>query len=88
VHDIDVIFIEETDSIVNLLGVKGLGEIGLVGVAPAIANAVFHATGSASATCRSPWIRCCEKVVEVCRSPAASLTYRRIPLRALVLTLK
>jgi xanthine dehydrogenase YagR molybdenum-binding subunit len=45
VHDIDVIFIEETDSIVNPLGVKGLGEIGLVGVAAAIANAVFHATG-------------------------------------------
>ncbi|AEI80816.1 hypothetical protein CNE_2c18600 [Cupriavidus necator N-1] len=29
----------------NELGVKGLGEIALVGVAPAVANAVFHATG-------------------------------------------
>ncbi len=29
----------------NPLGVKGLGEIGLVGVAAALANAVFHATG-------------------------------------------
>jgi xanthine dehydrogenase YagR molybdenum-binding subunit len=45
VHDIDVIFVDENDSIVNPLGVKGLGEIGLVGVAAAIANAVFHATG-------------------------------------------
>jgi xanthine dehydrogenase YagR molybdenum-binding subunit len=45
VHDIDVIFVEEHDSIVNPLGVKGLGEIGIVGVAAAIANAVFHATG-------------------------------------------
>jgi xanthine dehydrogenase YagR molybdenum-binding subunit len=45
VHDIDVIFIDEHDSIVNPLGVKGLGEIGIVGVAAAIANAVFHATG-------------------------------------------
>jgi xanthine dehydrogenase YagR molybdenum-binding subunit len=45
VRDIDVIFVEEHDSIVNPLGVKGLGEIGLVGVAAAIANAVFHATG-------------------------------------------
>jgi xanthine dehydrogenase YagR molybdenum-binding subunit len=45
VHDIDVIFVEENDSIVNPLGVKGLGEIGVVGVAAAIANAVFHATG-------------------------------------------
>ena len=45
VPDIDVIFVEENDSIVNPLGVKGLGEIGAVGVAAAIANAVFHATG-------------------------------------------
>src|SRR5205823_14344088 len=45
VHDIDVIFVEEKDDIVNLLGAKGLGEIGVVGVAAAIANAVYHATG-------------------------------------------
>ena len=38
-------FIEEDDPHVNPLGVKGLGEIALVGMAPAIANAVFHATG-------------------------------------------
>jgi xanthine dehydrogenase YagR molybdenum-binding subunit len=45
IHEIDVIFVEENDSIVNPLGAKGLGEIGIVGVAAAIANAVFHATG-------------------------------------------
>ncbi len=45
VHDIDVIFVEERDEVVNPLGAKGLGEIGVVGVAAAIANAVFHATG-------------------------------------------
>jgi len=45
VHDIDVLFVEERDSIVNPLGVKGLGEIGIVGTAAAIGNAVFHATG-------------------------------------------
>ncbi|QRK07648.1 xanthine dehydrogenase family protein molybdopterin-binding subunit [Archangium violaceum] len=45
VQDIDVIFVEEDDSIVNPLGAKGLGEIGIVGVAAAIANAIFHATG-------------------------------------------
>jgi xanthine dehydrogenase YagR molybdenum-binding subunit len=33
------------DPHVNPLGVKGLGEIALIGTAPAIANAVFHATG-------------------------------------------
>ena len=38
-------FVEEADPHVNPLGVKGLGEIALVGMAPAIANAVFHATG-------------------------------------------
>lgn len=39
-------FVEEEDPHVNVLGVKGLGEIALVGIAPAIANAVFHATGT------------------------------------------
>jgi xanthine dehydrogenase YagR molybdenum-binding subunit len=45
VHEVDVIFVEEHDEIVNPLGVKGVGEIGLVGVGAAIANAVYHATG-------------------------------------------
>jgi xanthine dehydrogenase YagR molybdenum-binding subunit len=45
VHDIKVIFVEEPDEIINPLGIKGLGEIGIVGVAAAIANAVYHATG-------------------------------------------
>ena len=45
VHDIKVIFVDEPDDTVNPLGIKGLGEIGIVGVAAAIANAVYHATG-------------------------------------------
>jgi xanthine dehydrogenase YagR molybdenum-binding subunit len=45
VHDIDVIFVDERDDIVNPLGVKGVGEIGIVGTAAAIANAIHHATG-------------------------------------------
>ena len=45
IHDLDVIFVEEHDSIINPLGIKGVGEIGLVAVPAAIANAVFHATG-------------------------------------------
>ena len=44
VHDIKVIFIDESDDS-NPLGIKGVGEIGIVGVAAAIANAVYHATG-------------------------------------------
>lgn len=45
INDIEVIFVEEDDDVVSPIGVKGLGEIGLVGVAAAIANAVYHATG-------------------------------------------
>jgi len=45
IHDIDVIFVEEDDRIVSRLGAKGVGEIGLVGVSAAVANAIFHATG-------------------------------------------
>lgn len=45
IHDMDVIFVDEKDDIVNELGTKGVGEIGLVGMPPAIANAVYHATG-------------------------------------------
>ncbi len=45
VHDIQVIFVDEPDDIINPLGIKGVGEIGIVGVAAAIANAVYHATG-------------------------------------------
>ncbi|SFV16566.1 xanthine dehydrogenase YagR molybdenum-binding subunit [Methylobacterium sp. 174MFSha1.1] len=45
IHDIEVIFVDEHDDKVSPLGVKGLGEIGIVGAAAAVANAVFHATG-------------------------------------------
>jgi xanthine dehydrogenase YagR molybdenum-binding subunit len=45
VHMIETEFVEEDDRIVNQLGVKGMGELGMVGIPAAIANAVFHATG-------------------------------------------
>ena len=45
VQDIKVIFVEEPDESINPLGIKGVGEIGIVGVAAAIANAIYHATG-------------------------------------------
>jgi len=44
IHDIKVIFVDEPDDS-NPLGLKGLGEIGIVGAAAAVANAVYHATG-------------------------------------------
>lgn len=45
VQDIEIIFVEEHDTIVNPLGAKGIGELGIVGTAAAIANAVYNATG-------------------------------------------
>ena len=45
VHDIDVIFVDEREDYLNPLGVKGVGKIGIIGTAAAIANAAFHATG-------------------------------------------
>jgi xanthine dehydrogenase YagR molybdenum-binding subunit len=42
---IDVIFIDKPDPILDPMGAKGLGEIGLVGFTAAVANAVYHATG-------------------------------------------
>jgi xanthine dehydrogenase YagR molybdenum-binding subunit len=43
--DVDVILIPEEDKFVNPVGVKGIGELGNVGTAAAVANAVYHATG-------------------------------------------
>ncbi len=43
--DIRTIVVDSADPVTTPLGVKGIGELPMVGVAPAIANAVFHATG-------------------------------------------
>jgi xanthine dehydrogenase YagR molybdenum-binding subunit len=45
IPDIEVISVGIPDLRASALGGKGVGEVGIVGVAPAIANAVFHATG-------------------------------------------
>ena len=45
VPDFDVTFLEEEDTLINPVGVKGIGEIGITGVAAALGNAIFHATG-------------------------------------------
>ncbi|HTK11945.1 MAG TPA: xanthine dehydrogenase family protein molybdopterin-binding subunit, partial [Ktedonobacteraceae bacterium] len=41
----DVLFLDQPDTHLNPLGAKGVGEIAIVGIAPAIGNAVYHATG-------------------------------------------
>jgi xanthine dehydrogenase YagR molybdenum-binding subunit len=45
VRELDAIFVESEDKLFNPLGVKGVAELGICGVAPAIGNAVYHATG-------------------------------------------
>jgi CO/xanthine dehydrogenase Mo-binding subunit len=45
IQDVDVILVPEKDDFVNPVGVKGIGELGNVGTAAAVANAVYHATG-------------------------------------------
>ncbi len=45
VQDIDASWISEDDEHLNPLGAKGIGEIGIVGTAAAVASAVYHATG-------------------------------------------
>jgi len=45
IGEIETIFIDEEDTKVNKLGVKGIGEVGIVGVAAAVSNAIFNATG-------------------------------------------
>jgi xanthine dehydrogenase YagR molybdenum-binding subunit len=43
--EIDVTFLDHPDKVLNPLGVRGVGEIGLAGIAAAITSAVHHATG-------------------------------------------
>jgi xanthine dehydrogenase YagR molybdenum-binding subunit len=42
---IDVTFLDHPDKVINPLGLRGVGEIGLAGIAAAITSAVYHATG-------------------------------------------
>ncbi|GAB3835400.1 xanthine dehydrogenase family protein molybdopterin-binding subunit [Hymenobacter jeollabukensis] len=45
VPDMTVEFIDEHDPYINAMGVKGIGEVSIVGTAAAVGNAIFHATG-------------------------------------------
>ncbi|MBI0385626.1 xanthine dehydrogenase family protein molybdopterin-binding subunit, partial [Streptomyces albiflaviniger] len=45
VRDVQAHWLEENDDELNPMGSKGVGELGIVGTAAAIANAVYHATG-------------------------------------------
>ncbi len=45
IGEIDIGWVDEEDTTVNPMGAKGIGEIGIVGTAAAVANAVHNATG-------------------------------------------
>ncbi|MGB3438409.1 MAG: xanthine dehydrogenase family protein molybdopterin-binding subunit [Actinophytocola sp.] len=45
IPEVDVVFVEHPDTLHNAVGARGVGELGIVGMAAAIANAVHHATG-------------------------------------------
>jgi xanthine dehydrogenase YagR molybdenum-binding subunit len=66
IPDMRVEFVDEHDPYVNAMGVKGIGEISIVGVTAAVANAVFHATGRRLRSLpMTP-----DKVLEALRQPA------------------
>lgn len=60
VSAIDASFVQDEDRHASTIGAKGIGEIGANGVAPAIANAIYHATGGGWAAFRSGSRTCCE----------------------------
>lgn len=66
IPDMTVEFVDEHDPYINAMGVKGIGEIAIVGVSAAIGNAIFHATGR---RLRSLPITP-DKVLEALRQPA------------------
>jgi Molybdopterin-binding domain of aldehyde dehydrogenase len=82
IGSIEVDFIDRPDDKFNSAGVKGLGEVSVTGVGPAIANAVYHATGRrlrelpiGSSTCSN----------EGALPTRAALAARSKPLRGLIL---
>ena len=55
----DAVILDGFDDKANVLGVKGLGELGICGAGAAIGNAVFNATACVCGTSRSPWTSLC-----------------------------
>jgi xanthine dehydrogenase YagR molybdenum-binding subunit len=45
IGEVRIIMVPEEDRVINPIGVKGIGEIGIVGTSAALANAIYHATG-------------------------------------------
>ena len=58
VHDIEVIFVDEPETIINPLGVKGVGEIGISAPRPRSPTRSITQPANACAICRSRWTNC------------------------------
>jgi CO/xanthine dehydrogenase Mo-binding subunit len=80
----DVIFVDEHDPHVNPLGVKGIGELAMVGVTPPSPTRSSTRRASASETCRSRRTSCCEHVRNQGARGGASRSTQTRPLAAAV----
>jgi Molybdopterin-binding domain of aldehyde dehydrogenase len=80
----DVIFVDEHDPHVNPLGVKGIGELAMVGVTPPSPTRSSTRRASASETCRSRRTSCCEHVRNHGARGGASRSTQTRPLAAAV----
>jgi hypothetical protein len=74
VQDIDAVWIEEEEPELGPAGAKGIGEVGIVGTAAAIASAVYHATG----------IRVCDLPIRLDKLLSSNPCPRRPQARAMV----
>ncbi len=80
---VDAFFVaEDDDRQVNPIGVKGVGEVGTIGSAAAVANAVYHATGRRVRRCRSRRTSCCDRMrpMTAIATPSASPPVRPRPI--------
>ncbi|MDQ3843425.1 MAG: hypothetical protein M3342_05355 [Bacteroidota bacterium] len=46
VPPIETLFVNKSDTVLSSMGSKGMGEVVVIGLAPAVANAVFHVRGN------------------------------------------
>ena len=70
IQDIDVTFVDNSDFNFNPLGIRGIGEIGITGVAGACRTRCTTRPAGAFVTCRSRWTSCCFKEWrDACRAP-------------------
>jgi hypothetical protein len=73
VPEVEAIMLDGFDPHANVLGSKGLGELGICGAGAAVANAVYNACGGPVRDTRSPSTRCCQRCCELERDESKSI---------------